>query len=105
MKLKKLGPHDEKLWKQTLIDTKKFLEGKPSGYRKISLPVPASKKDVVEARKSISATQKKFAEVIGVSVETVRAWESGRRVPEGPASKAIRLIRRNRRFAATFAAA
>jgi putative transcriptional regulator len=99
MKKIKLAPHSEKLWKQTLRDLPKFLAGKPSSYRKIELPAAASKKEVVEARKSIHATQRRFAEVVGVSVETVRAWEAGRRKPEGPASKAIRLIRKDKHFA------
>lgn len=101
----KLLPHDEKLWQQTLKDTVKFLEGKPSGYRKLPPPLVASKHEVIAARKSIHATQKKFAQVVGVSVDTVRAWESGRRSPEGPASKVIRLIRKDKKYAKVFEAA
>lgn len=101
----KLPPHDEKLWQKAVNDTAKFLQGKPSGYRKITLPPVASKQEVVAARKAIHATQKRFAQVVGVSIDTVRAWETGRRRPEGPASKAIRLIRRDRHFAETFASA
>jgi len=101
----RLQPHNEKLWQQTLRDLPKFLAGKPSSYRKIDLPVAATSKEIKAARKSIHATQKKFAGVVGVSVETVKAWESGRRMPEGPASKAIRLILKDAKFAQKFEAA
>jgi DNA-binding transcriptional regulator YiaG len=101
----RLAPDNEKLWKKTLQDTPKFLAGKPSSYRKIELPVAATSKDVKAARKAIHATQRRFAGVVGVSGETVKAWEAGRRVPEGPASKAIRLIRTNAEFAELFEAA
>jgi DNA-binding transcriptional regulator YiaG len=101
----KLAPESEKLWKITLRDLPKFLAGKPSSYRRIPRPVAATSFEVKAARKSIHATQRRFALVVGVSVETVKAWESGRRAPEGPASKAIRLIRKNADFAEVFAAA
>jgi DNA-binding transcriptional regulator YiaG len=98
----KLEPHNERLWQLALRDLPKFIAGKPSSYRKVTLTPTATKKEVVAARKSIHATQKRFAEVMGVSVETVKSWEAGRRLPEGPASKAIRLIKKSRHFAEVF---
>jgi putative transcriptional regulator len=101
----KLGSHDERSWQEALKDLPKFMAGKPSSYRKIARPVPATVTEVKEARKAIHATQRRFASVVGVSVETVRAWEAGRRAPEGTASKVIRLIRKNAEFAQIFQAA
>ena len=101
----RLGLENEKLWKQALHDIPRFQAGKASSYRKIDLPVAATGKEVKAARKAIHATQRNFAAVVGVSVETVKAWEAGRRAPEGPASKAIRLIRKDSKFALLFASA
>jgi hypothetical protein len=51
----RLAPDHEKLWKQTLRDTLKFLAGKPSGYRKIGLPASATKKGAGAAPKENQA--------------------------------------------------
>jgi putative transcriptional regulator len=59
--------------------------------------------DDVEARRDAAAhsrrvrarvglSQAAFARQIGVSVETVRSWEQGRRSPRGPARALLRLI-------------
>lgn len=41
--------------------------------------------DVKKIRGSLHQSQVEFALMIGVSVATLRNWEQGRRVPEGPA--------------------
>ncbi len=51
--------------------------------------------DVKSARKRLGMTQKVFALNFGVSVETVRNWEQGRRQPEGPARVLLAVIDRN----------
>jgi len=56
-------------------------------------PVPkydASK--IKEIRKSLNLTQMIFAEVLGVSIKTVEAWESGRNHPQGPASRFLQML-------------
>ena len=40
--------------------------------------------DVAALRKFICLTQKQFAEALGISVHTLRNWEQGRVVPDGP---------------------
>ncbi|MGM3371760.1 helix-turn-helix domain-containing protein, partial [Escherichia coli] len=37
-------------------------------------------------------SQSKFAELISVSVDTLRNWEQGRRSPTGPAKALLRAI-------------
>lgn len=95
----KLKPFNEKLWQQAVRDADKALTGKPSSYARVTLPVPASQGEVKAARKAISATQRDFAVVVGVSLETVKAWEGGTRIPEGPATKLIRLLLKRPKFA------
>ena len=101
----RLAADNKTLWNKSLKDLPKFISGKPSSYRKIELPIPATKTEIVSVRKALHATQKTFASLVGVSVESVRAWEAGRRVPEGPASKLIRLLSKDRRLANRLAAA
>ncbi len=48
--------------------------------------------DVQHIRARFLATQKDFARLIGISAETLRNWEKGRRRPHGPARALLRAI-------------
>ena len=43
-------------------------------------------------RARVGMTQKKFADRIGISVDTLRNWEQGRRYPTGTARALLRVI-------------
>ena len=47
--------------------------------------------DIKAVRKKLRASQSEFALMIGVSVATLRNWEQGRRVPDGPALALLRV--------------
>jgi putative transcriptional regulator len=47
--------------------------------------------DVRRIRDRLGMSQSEFALMIGVSVATLRNWEQGRRVPEGPAQALLRV--------------
>ena len=47
--------------------------------------------DVKAIRKRLRKSQAEFALMIGVSVATLRNWEQGRRIPEGPALALLRV--------------
>lgn len=51
--------------------------------------------DVKAVRAKLGQSQEEFALMIGVSVATLRNWEQGRRVPEGPALALLRVAARN----------
>ena len=51
--------------------------------------------DVKRARKKLGMSQPEFAMMIGVSVATLRNWEQGRRVPEGPARALLMVATKN----------
>lgn len=51
--------------------------------------------DVKAIRSRLGQSQEEFALMIGVSVATLRKWEQGRRVPEGPALVLLRVAERN----------
>jgi putative transcriptional regulator len=54
-------------------------EKKPSRVFKVEKP------DIKAIRGSMGMTQMQFATLLGISVNTLRNWEQGRREPEGPA--------------------
>lgn len=56
--------------------------------------------DVKKVRAKLRKTQPEFALMIGVSVATLRNWEQGRRVPEGPARALLRVAAKNPKLVA-----
>ena len=51
--------------------------------------------DVKRVRARLGKSQAEFAMMIGVSVATLRNWEQGRRVPEGPARALLKVASKN----------
>jgi putative transcriptional regulator len=58
-----------------------ILRGDQSASRTFSIQPP----DIRNIRDGFGLTQEQFAALLGISVRTLRNWEQGRRVPEGPA--------------------
>jgi putative transcriptional regulator len=58
-----------------------ILRGKKAPSRIFAVEGP----DVREIRAQYGLSQNEFAAMLGISVGTLRNWEQGRRVPEGPA--------------------
>lgn len=62
-------------------------------------PIPdISSEEIRAIRCSAGLTQSLFAEVLGVSVKTVEAWEHGTNKPIGPARRMLSLIRSDPKF-------
>lgn len=105
-KTKFVGGYSPKDFKE---DLKAFMleeKGVKTGHFKTTIYVrPAKPAEIKETRKSLEITQQDFANVVGVSLQTVKAWETGIRNPDGPASKLIRLLKRDPKFAQTLARA
>jgi putative transcriptional regulator len=59
----------------------KIMRGKAKPSREFNFDNP----DVKAIRNQYGLTQRKFAELLGISLSTLRNWEQGRRTPEGPA--------------------
>jgi putative transcriptional regulator len=51
--------------------------------------------DVGALRARFQLSQAKFAALLGISTATLRKWEQGRRVPEGPARVLLRVAARH----------
>jgi len=54
--------------------------------------------DVAAVRRRTGLSQAAFSRRIGVSPATLRNWEQGRRIPEGPARVLLALLDRNPRI-------
>jgi putative transcriptional regulator len=59
----------------------KILRGEAAPARSFEMDVPKVK----AIRYGFRLTQSEFAAMLGISVQTLRNWEQGRRLPDGPA--------------------
>ena len=59
---------------------------------KIEPVVEYSSDQIRKIRMEAMMTQRVFADILGVSVKTVEAWERGRTHPTGPACRLIKFI-------------
>lgn len=46
----------------------------------------------ISARRSVKLTQRQFAKLLNVSVDSVQDWEQGRRSPRGAAKTVLRVV-------------
>ena len=49
----------------------------------------------ISARKSVNLTQKEFASLLNVSVDSIQDWEQGRRSPRGAAKTLLKVAASN----------
>ena len=63
-----------------------ILRSKAPAGRAFEFPERDGVPDVAAIRERFGLSQAKFAQLMGISVGTLRNWEQGRRAPEGPAS-------------------
>lgn len=83
--------------KEGLIEAISFTQGKTKARvhrRKVHVaPVPKyNASDIKKIREKINLSQKTFAEVLGVSVKSIEAWEAGRTEPNGSALRMLSII-------------
>ena len=46
----------------------------------------------ISARRSVKLTQRQFARLLNVSIDSVQDWEQGRRSPRGAAKTVLRVV-------------
>ena len=49
--------------------------------------------EAIEARQNVGLSQQEFAEILGVSVRTLQAWEQGKRNPSKAASVLLKIAK------------
>ena len=79
-----------------LTESLAYAKGDTSKARKINVTVAElpqyHDKEIKKIREDLNLTQKNFAFVLGVSLKTVEAWESGRNIPQGTAQRFLQLL-------------
>ena len=83
--------------KQSLNEAIAYKHGKVKAKihrRKVNVaPLPHyAGMEVRKLREKLNLSQRTFAEIIGVSVKAIEAWESGRAEPNGSAQRVLSLI-------------
>jgi putative transcriptional regulator len=73
-----------------LEEALRYTRGEETDARVTVIETP----DVPAIRKKLGFTQQEFAESFGVSLGTLRNWEQGARLPEGPARVLLQVIDR-----------
>jgi putative transcriptional regulator len=78
--------------KQSLREAEQIKRGamKPSQVFKFD-----PKNDIVKVRGKLGLSQSKFANVLGISADTLQNWEQGRRQPTGPAKVLLKIAIRH----------
>ncbi|MBX7059761.1 MAG: type II toxin-antitoxin system MqsA family antitoxin [Leptospirales bacterium] len=83
--------------------------GKKSAGRTVTIkiaPLPKiSRQKIKKIRENLHLSQRRFADVLGVSIKTVEAWESGRNKPAGSSIRLLQIIERQPKVVGEFAAA
>lgn len=73
---------------QSMVQMNEIAEGTRQPSRTFHIDTMKIK----EIRQSSGLSQTRFADLISVSVDTLRNWEQGRRSPTGPAKALLRAI-------------
>jgi putative transcriptional regulator len=78
--------------KQSLREADQIKRGaaKPSRVFKID-----PKNDIAKVRGKLGLSQSKFADVLGISADTLQNWEQGRRQPTGSARVLLKIAIRH----------
>ena len=74
-----------------LNDVEAFLAGEQEGF-KAHVPQEV---DVKAIRNRLGMTQARFSNTFGFSLDAIKHWEGGRRIPEAPARTLLTVIDRN----------
>jgi len=68
-----------------------ILRGEHAAARSFKIDAPNIKK----IRAGYKLSQQEFSALLGISIATLRNWEQGRRVPEGPAKILLQVAARH----------
>ena len=78
-----------------LVVTGKLVKGRARRFPRARDRREFEPVDIREIRRQFGQSRKQFARMMGISPETLRNWELGRRFPQGPARSLLRIARPN----------
>jgi putative transcriptional regulator len=77
---------------EELLESVREMKAIEKGLKKPSRTFEFPPPNAGQIRRKFQLTQSDFARLIGISVSTLRNWEQGLRVPEGPAQVLLRVV-------------
>lgn len=78
--------------KDALYPKKRGVLSKRNKFIKVSALSPMSAEDIRKLRQKLHLSAQLFADVLGVSVKTVNAWESGTNTPQGASLRLMNML-------------
>lgn len=75
-----------------LLESVREMKAIEKGVKKASRTFVFPPPNARQIRRKFQLSQPDFARLIGISVSTLRNWEQGLRVPEGPAQVLLRVV-------------
>lgn len=85
---------------ESLREALAFERGEAVNLRTTELPAPPKRptpREIRRIRRSLNASQARFARLLNVSENAVQSWEQGLRRPQAPVLKLLALARKNPR--------
>ncbi|NQZ58770.1 MAG: helix-turn-helix domain-containing protein [Lentisphaeraceae bacterium] len=84
----------EELYQLGLIEQKDYEQIMKLTARDIQIPAPVnySGEDIVKIRKDMHCSQKVFADILGVTADTISKWERNYRQPEKIACRFLKVL-------------
>lgn len=73
---------------QSLKEAREIRRGQTEASRRFKVAAP----DAKAIREQVGLSQRDFADLLGVSIDTLQNWEQHRRNPSGPAAALLRLV-------------
>lgn len=91
----KLGKGLLKGLKEAVAFEKKKVNLRTTTIEIPDVPPEYSKSEVKEVRENLNVSQPIFAQILGVSDGTVKAWESGANPPSGSSARLIQMAKQD----------
>lgn len=86
----------KKLFELGLISSEKYSSMMMLTAKNIKIPKPVkfSSKRITKIRQKLHCSQKVFADIIGVTADTISRWERGERDPDKPICRFLKVLER-----------
>jgi DNA-binding transcriptional regulator YiaG len=94
---KESAEETKKLFELSVISAEKYSAMKMLTAKNIKIPQPIkySSKRISQIRHKLRCSQKIFADIIGVTPDTISRWERGERGPDKPACRFLNVLERD----------
>lgn len=88
----------KELFDQWLRSVKQAVVTERAGMKPSRVMVVNKKNEVARLRARLGLSQSRFAALLGISADTLKNWEQGRRRPTGPAKVLLKVAARHPRI-------